>query len=94
MKSFKLLRNRYFVTLTLFAVWMLFFDTSSILKLTSQKSINKELRKEVDKYDAEAARIAKQTTALQQSNDSLEKFVRETFYMKKEGEEIFIIREK
>ena len=94
MKGFKILRNRYFVVFVLFAAWMLFFDASSMLKLVSQKSINKELRKEIDKYDRETSEIAGQTKALRHSNDSLEKFARETFYLKKEREEIFLIREK
>lgn len=76
----------------LFALWMLFFDASSLLKLTSQKLTNKDLRREIEEYDRKTAELEQECKALKHSNDSLERFARETFYMKKEGEEIFLIR--
>lgn len=91
MKVFKLLKNRYFAVATLFVLWMLFFDSSSLLKIVTQKIVNRELRKEIDKYKRDALELEQETNAIKHSNDSLEKFARETFYLKKEGEEVFLI---
>jgi cell division protein FtsB len=92
MNWLKILKNRYFVVFVLFAVWIVFFDSSSVQDWMSQKSINRNLNREIEKYVREADEIARQTAALKLSNDSLEKFARETYYMKKDGEDIFIIK--
>ena len=92
MNRLKILKNRYFVVFVLFTVWVVFFDSSSVQDWMAQKSINRNLEKEIKKYVNEANEVAKQTATLKSSNDSLEKFARETYYMKEEGEDIFIIK--
>lgn len=89
-KWFKLMANTYIFVLTVFVIWMVFFDTNSAL-------IHLELRGEIKKLEKEKeflkAEIEKDKKALEKlsTKDGLEKFAREKFYMKKENEEIYLI---
>ncbi|PRX54221.1 FtsB family cell division protein [Flagellimonas meridianipacifica] len=89
-KWFKLMTNMYILVLTIFVIWMAFFDTNSML-------IHLELRKEIKKLEKQKEflkdEIAKDKEVLEKLSDSseLEKFAREKYYMKKENEEIFLI---
>ncbi len=89
-KWFRLASNVYVLVLTLFLVWMLFFDQNSLL-------IHLELRREVDKLEKQQEflreQIAKDKEVIDRLSDpkELEKFARERYYLKKEGEEIFLI---
>ncbi|MFD2101027.1 FtsB family cell division protein [Flagellimonas iocasae] len=89
-KWFKIMTNMYILVLTLFVIWMAFFDTNSML-------IHLELRREIKKLEEQKeflkGEIEKDRKVLETLSDKeeLEKFAREKYYMKKEGEEIFLI---
>ncbi|MEM0931439.1 MAG: septum formation initiator family protein [Bacteroidota bacterium] len=89
-KWFKVMTNMYILVLTIFVIWMTFFDTNSLL-------IHLELRKEIKKLEKQkqflTGEIAKDKEILEKLSDSneLEKYAREKYYMKKDGEEIFLI---
>ena len=80
----------YVLVLTIFVIWMAFFDTNSLL-------IHLELRNEIKKLEKQKEflqdEIAKDKEVLEKMSDQdeLEKLVREKYYMKKENEEIFLI---
>ncbi len=82
--------NMYVLVLTIFVIWMAFFDTNSLL-------IHLELRNEIKKLEKQKeflqGEINKDKEILEKlsDKDELEKFAREKFYMKKENEEIFLI---
>ena len=87
---FSILTNIYVLILTVFVVWMIFFDTNSLL-------IHMELRKEIKKLEKQKEflqeEIEKDKKVLDRLSDpeELEKFAREQYYLKKKNEEIFII---
>ncbi|TXN35188.1 septum formation initiator family protein [Flagellimonas hymeniacidonis] len=89
-KWFKVMTNMYILVLTIFVIWMAFFDTNSLM-------IHLELRKEVKKLEKQKeflqGEIKKDKKILEKlsSKEELEKFAREKYYMKKENEEIFLI---
>lgn len=92
-KEYKLVRflsNRYIMIILLFLIWMLFFDENSYLN-------HKDLDREVDKlertiefYDTEAEKDKRLIKNLKDP-DSLEKFAREEYRMKRKDEDIYII---
>ncbi|KPM31671.1 Septum formation initiator [Croceitalea dokdonensis DOKDO 023] len=92
-KWFRVATNMYVLVLTLFVIWMAFFDTNSLL-------IHLELRKEINKLEEQKkflqSEIAKDKKILKtlSSEEELEKFAREKYYMKKDNEEIFLIEHK
>lgn len=89
-KWFKFFTNTYILVLTIFAIWMLFFDTNSFL-------IHRELQQEINKLEEQKEylrkEIEKDKKQLNELKDpkALEKYAREKYYMKKENEEVFLI---
>ena len=89
-KIFRIVSNKYVIILVLFIVWMGFFDENSFLN-------HRELDQEVDKLENANDYYKKQIDADQKvidnlnDPDSLEKYAREEYKMKKENEDIFIV---
>ncbi len=89
-KVFRILSNKYVIVLVLFAVWMGFFDENSFIN-------QRELDEEIDKLENANEYYKKQIDADQNiidnlnDPDSLEKYAREEYKMKRENEDIFII---
>lgn len=87
---FHILTNLYVMVLTIFVVWMLFFDTNSLL-------IHRELRKEIKNLEKTQQflrnEIEKDKKIIEKLSDTneLEKFAREQYYLKKKEEEIYLI---
>jgi cell division protein FtsB len=87
-----LFRNKYFLTVLGFIVWMAFFDRNDFY---TRYSYNKELQKleeERDYYMGEIENTRKKKHELMSNPGNLEKFAREEYLMKKENEDIFLIR--
>jgi cell division protein FtsB len=87
---FGLVSNIYVLVLTIFTVWMVFFDTNSLM-------IHLELRREIDKLNKQQEflreEIARDREIIEKLSDpkELEKFAREEYYLKREGEQIYLI---
>jgi len=89
-KVTKFVSNRYVLILLVFLIWMLFIDENSYI-------IHRELNKEIDKleksnkyYKDEMNHDNKIIKNLQ-NPDSLERFAREEYKMKRKDEDIYII---
>ncbi len=89
-KWFGILTNIYVLVLTVFVVWMLFFDTNSLLIHKELKKEIKNLEKTQDFLRNEIEKDKKIINKLSDSNE-LEKFAREQYYLKKKNEEIYLI---
>ena len=89
-KVIKFLSNRYVLILLLFLVWMLFFDETRYIN-------HRELDKEIDKleksnkYYKNEMEHDKKIIKNLKDPDSLEKFAREEYKMKRKDEDIYII---
>ncbi len=89
-KWFGLATNVYMLVLTAFVIWMVFFDTNSLL-------IHLELRKQIKTLEKQQEflrnEIAKDKKIIEKLSDEkeLEKFGREEYYLKKKNEEIYLI---
>jgi cell division protein FtsB len=83
--------NKYLLSFLFLVVWVLFFDENDSFtqkaRLNDLNTLNKK-----KKYYQNEIEIAKQELSDIQNNDeALEKFARERYLMKKDGEDIFII---
>ncbi len=89
-KWLRIISNKYVLILILFGVWMLFFDANSFL-------VHKELNDEINELENNKEYFQKEITDDKKflerlkDEDEMENFARETYYLKKENEEIFII---
>ena len=82
--------NKYVLTISFFIVWMLFFDQRDIFYVREQKQKLKELENKKN-YRQEIEKAKKDLTDLQHNPAALEKFAREHYMMKKDGEDIFVV---
>lgn len=83
--------NKYFIAITFFLVWMLFIDQRDFFYVREQKQKLKALENTKHYYQQEIEKAQKELTDLQNNPAALEKFAREHYKMKKNGEEIYII---
>ena len=90
-KLLKLIKSTYGVIIILFIFWMIFFDSNSLI-------IHNELNNDINQLDVQKSyyeeEIAKDNIELQliQTDSGLEKYAREKLFMKKDNEEIFLIK--
>ena len=89
-KVVRFLSNRYILILLLFLVWMLFFDENSYLNHRELNRERSKIKNTIEFYDDGSENDKKLIKNLQDP-DSLEKFAREEYKMKRKDEDIFII---
>lgn len=83
-------KNIYIIILIIFGVWMIFFDTNSLISHFDVNQDKNKLENDKEYYKKE---IAKDKKAIEKLNDEdgLETFAREKYYMKRDNEDIYII---
>ncbi|NDA62588.1 MAG: septum formation initiator family protein [Chitinophagia bacterium] len=86
-----IITNKYLLASLFFLVWILFFDQRDIFQqIDRQKELNQlEARKKF--YQQEIEKSRKELSDLQSNPAAIEKYAREHYLMKKEGEDIFIL---
>ncbi|WP_179336260.1 FtsB family cell division protein [Winogradskyella costae] len=89
-KYLKPFKNIYVIVLVVFVVWMLFFDAHSWLFHHELNTDINELEYQKEHYKNEMAKDNKAIKELS-TDEGIERTARETYYMKKSNEDIFII---
>jgi cell division protein FtsB len=86
-----LLKNKFSLSLILFFVWIVFFDSNNLIERAV--SLQRVHRLERDKmyYQGKIIEDRAKLEELKSDPENLEKFAREQYLMKKENEDIFII---
>jgi len=90
-KILKFLINKYTITLVAFAVWMVFFDSSSILNRMKYRDKLNSLKQEKHFYLEEIKKDSILSQKLLSDTSEIEKFARENYLMKKEKEDVFLV---
>lgn len=85
--------NKYTVTLAVFAIWITFFDANSILNRIATRRRQREINRKIEVYRKEIETNDALLDALSSNKETLERFARENYKMKKKNEDIYIIRE-
>ena len=86
-------KNKYIIVLIAFVIWMAFFDPKDFgltyertQKLKELKESEKHLIKEIKETKAELS-------LLKSDAESIETYAREHLYMKKDNEDLFIVKD-
>ena len=90
----KFTKNFYFISGIVFVLWMLFFDTNDVYSQYKLKKKRSDLENQKAYYESMILEVNSEREALFNNKDLLEKFAREKYYMKKKGEDIFVIVEE
>ena len=92
MKSlFNLFRNKYFLAIAAFTVWMMFFDKNDMISQYEYSAQLTKLQQEKDFYTKETASVKKDLKELDSNLNTAEKFAREKYFMKKPNEDVFVV---
>lgn len=83
--------NKYFLTTLAFVVWLLFFDSNSLLERNKLQERLDQLNMEKRFYLDEIKRDSLLTKQLMSDSAQLEKFARERYLMKREGEDVYLV---
>lgn len=85
------LRNKYVLTISVFAIWMLFFDQNNVVDRIKMSIEINHLEDDrayyLEQIEIDSARLQELTT----DRDNLEKYAREQFLMKKPNEDVFLV---
>jgi cell division protein DivIC len=90
-KILRIIINKYTITLVAFAVWMVFFDSSSILNRMKYRDKLNSLKQEKHFYLEEIKKDSILSQKLLSDTSEIEKFARENYLMKKEKEDVFLV---
>ncbi len=87
-------RNRYFLVLVLFFMWLIFFDKHDVLTQFRLQQTADELSSKKEFYKEKIKQVRQDRADLFTNTKSIEKFAREKYLMKKDDEDVFVIIEE
>jgi cell division protein DivIC len=83
-------RNKYYISLIAFTVWILFFDSNNLFDIYKLRKSYTLLQDEKRFYIEETEKVNLEKEELFSSQKNLEKFARERYFMKRDEEDIYI----
>ena len=87
----KILINRYFLAVAAFIVWILFFDTNSLKRQRILNGRIDEIKRMKTFYTAEIEKNNSAIYELETNLETVEKYAREKYMMKRDSEDIYIV---
>ena len=90
----KAFRNFYVVATGIFLCWMLLLDSNNLIARYQLGAKLSSLEEEKEYYQEKIKEVETDRNALFGDKDSIEKFAREKYLMKKDSEDIFVIVEE
>ena len=93
-KIFRFLRNKFVLATLFFVLWILFFDHNNFFQSRQYKSELNGLTTNKKYYKEQIEKTKKEIELIKTSPLWLEKIAREKYLMKREGEDIFVVKEE
>ncbi|PSR54438.1 septum formation initiator [Adhaeribacter arboris] len=90
----RFIRSFYFISTVTFLIWMVFFDSNDFMTQYQMSKKLNDLEADKEYYVQKIAEVQKDRTELMSNPELLEKYAREKYYMKRPGEEVFILVKK
>jgi cell division protein DivIC len=89
---FNILKNKYLIALAAFIIWMVFFDPKDWPLIASRTHKLKELKLSEKQLTTQIKDTKAELSLLKTDAASVEKYAREKFYMKKDNEDLFVVK--
>jgi cell division protein DivIC len=86
------LKNKYVIVILAFLIWMAFFDPKDFGLIYARTQKLNELKKSEKHLTNQIADTKKELGLLKSDAESIETYAREHFYMKKDNEELFLVK--
>jgi cell division protein DivIC len=91
-RSYKFLKNKYLICIVVFVVWMSFFDVKDWGLLIERHNKISELEKSEKMLSMQIQETRAELNLLRSDAQSIERYAREKYYMKKDNEDIFLVK--
>ena len=92
-KIIPFITNRYLIVTLAFVIWMLFFDQRDFFLQRERSAELKKVEAAKKYYQDEINNTKSQLENLQNNPASIEKFARERYLLRREGEEVYLFEE-
>lgn len=86
------LKNKYLIAAIFFIVWMIFFDPKDWGLIAARIQKVKELERSEQHLTQQITDTRKELMLLKTSAQTIEKYAREKYLMKKDNEDLFIVK--
>lgn len=83
--------TKYFLVLSFAIVWMVFFDRYNLISREQMKHQIEELKQDEAYYRQAIHELDQEEQRLLQDAESMERYARETYHMRKPGEDVYVI---
>jgi cell division protein DivIC len=87
-------KNKYILTISVFAIWILFFDQYNMVDRIRMSREIRQMEEDREYYLEEIQKDSIRFQELTTDKDNLEKYAREQFLMKKKNEDVFLVMEE
>ena len=88
-----IVKYKYIITIVLFVLWILFLDQTSIIYKSNLTKEIEFLKERKDFYEAEIEKNETYFQDLQTNPKTKERLAREEYYMSKDNEVVYIIKD-
>ena len=89
------LKSKYLLTFVGFVVWMFFFDDRDVITTHFKHPRElQQLQESKEYYEKQIADTRKELDQLKKDPNTLEKYAREKYFMKRDNEDLFVVKEK
>lgn len=94
MKIVRLFKNKFLIATVFFVVWMLFFDHNNLfLHLQYRNELN-DLKRSKEYYKEQISKTRTEVELFKKDPKWMEKVAREQYLMKRDNEDVYVIKEK
>lgn len=93
-RIFPFIKSKFVLTTAFFIVWVIFFDQYNLVSRVKNNQKLSQLEKERTHYINEIDKNTRMLKELKGDNETLEKFAREQYLMKKSNEDIYLVIEE
>ena len=87
----QIFRNKYFLTISIFVIWLLLLDTNNLIERYRQVVELRKLKQNREYYIKKIEEDKRKLYELKTDNHNLEKFAREQYMMKRKDEDLYIV---
>ena len=89
-KTFNILKNKYLISTLILLTILFVFEETSVFRLIKMNLHVNDLIQENYNREVEIQKVKEKTIQLTTNRDALEKFARETYFMKKKDEVVYV----
>ena len=89
-KTFTILKNKYLISTLILLTILFVFEETSVFRLIKMNFHVNDLIQENYNREIEIQKVKEKTIQLTTNRDALEKFARETYFMKKKDEVVYV----